>query len=498
MKWKHRTWQRAKKKLAAVMTCVFPVFAYVQLCVHLAHLPHATHGVPDSARLFNTSNLSSVFQTASVLRQAPNKAHSAFSSAPADALRAAPDAAYVNQEGVLRQVRTRLVWERPQACVPELDRPVRTTPCAHLRTLAHDTSFCMTPCPRQLTALKHGCAATLHVQASMENDGTCVKGSATKLCMSVHSHADVHMQYFAAQDFRRHDVPLPDVAETPTPHAPSLGFLASFVSNCRPWRVEYLRDLTAALLARGQSVHHYGMCLRNTGIPYGALSKYKQKDALAVQHRYVFSFENSETPGYATEKLFYMLSAGAVPVYRGASDVRRMLPSEHAAVVVPREMPPAALAEALVRETPAEYAARLAWRRSALCPKFVANQDYAVWHSTCRACVRVRTMELPVRHDGVWVREQGFVEFTEVPAECMHRDTVAWLLCLGTLIRAALPAHERALRLHGVGAVVLVYQAFDRAKCEITDVAQARALPAGAELEVVMQNPGWSRRGARA
>jgi hypothetical protein len=45
---------------------------------------------------------------------------------------------------------------------------------------------------------------------------------------------------------------------------------------------------------------------------------------------------------------------------------------------------------------------------------------------------------------------------------------------------------------------VLVYQALERAKCEITDVAQARALPAGAELEVVVQNPGWQRSGARA
>lgn len=45
---------------------------------------------------------------------------------------------------------------------------------------------------------------------------------------------------------------------------------------------------------------------------------------------------------------------------------------------------------------------------------------------------------------------------------------------------------------------MLVYQAFDRAKCEITDVAQARALPTGAELEVVVQNPGRLRRGARA
>lgn len=487
---KHHPRRRACN-LVVVVPCVLALYAHAHLSVHLARMPPTTRGAADPARPFVPSNVFNVVRTAPVRTQAQNSTHAALASARAATTRTAPNAAYATQERVLRQVRERLLWERQRVCVPEVDRPARTTPCAYLRTVVHDTDFCMTPCPRQLTALKHGCAATLDVHGSMENDGTCVKGHASKLCMSVHSHADVHMQYFTFQDFGAY-------AHAPAPNLSRPGFLASFVSNCRPWRVKYLRDLTEALLARGQSVHHYGMCLRNTGSPFGALSKYKQKDALAVQHRYVFSFENSETPGYATEKLFYMLAAGAVPVYRGASDVRRMLPSEHAAVVVPREMSPAALADALVREAPAEYAARLAWRHGALCPKFVANQDYAVWHSTCRACVRVRSMELPVRHDGIWVREQGFVEFTEVPAECMRMHTVAWLVCLGTLIRDALPAHERALRPHGVGAVVLVYQAFDRAKCEITDVAQARALPAGAELEVVVQNPGWRRRAARA
>lgn len=43
-------------------------------------------------------------------------------------------------------------------------------------------------------------------------------------------------------------------------------------------------------------------------------------------------------------------------------------------------------------------------------------------------------------------------------------------------------------------SVVLVYRAWDCEKCEVLDVAHARALPGGAELEVVMQNPGWRRR----
>ena len=190
-----------------------------------------------------------------------------------------------------------------------------------------------------------------------------------------------------------------------------------------------------------------------------------------------------------------MLSAGAVPVYRGAPDVWRVLPAREAAVVAPADMTPGQLAGVLMKEDAEQHAARRAWRSEPLQPKFVANLDYAVWHSTCRACVRLRSMELPVPRDGLWVREQGFVDFVRVPEACTRRDTVGWLLCIGALVEQALPAYERALRPRGVGAVVLVYRAWDREKCEVVDVAHARALAGGTELEVVMQNPGWRRRG---
>tara|TARA_Y100000389_G_scaffold138216_2_gene135919 strand:- start:12494 stop:13993 length:1500 start_codon:yes stop_codon:yes gene_type:complete len=393
------------------------------------------------------------------------------------------DVAHAAQATVLAHVLERLAWERPKACVPDVHRPARNTHCH--ASFAHDTGFCSTPCPLTLAELQHACAGSLQIHTSMENDGTCVRGDARTICMSVDSRADVHMQYFAWQDFK--------LARPANESA--LGFLASFVSNCKSWRVSFLQALAGALRAREKEVHHYGGCLHNARSPYAHVAKYKEKDALATQHRYVFSFENSETPGYVTEKLFYMLSAGAVPVYRGAPDVWRVLPAREAAVVVPADMMPAQLAGVLMHEDDEQYAARRAWRSEPLQPKFVANLDYAVWHSTCRACVRLRSMELPVRRDGLWVREQGFVDFVRVPEACTHRDTVGWLLCIAALIEQGLPAYERALRPRGAGAVVLVYRAWDREKCEVTDVARARALPGGAELEVVMQNPGWRRRG---
>ena len=100
-------------------------------------------------------------------------------------------------------------------------------------------------------------------------------------------------------------------------------------------------------------------------------------------------------------------------------------------------------------------------------------------------------MELPVRHDGIWVREHGF---------CRVYSGAGGVHAHGHCRVADVSRHAHPRRAAGARAraVVLVYQALERAKCEITDVAQARALPAGAELEVVVQNPGWQRRGARA
>ena len=54
------------------------------------------------------------------------------------------------------------------------------------------------------------------------------------------------------------------------------------------------------------------------------------------------------------------------------------------------------------------------------------------------------------------MRELGFVDFVRVPEACPRTS------------------------------VVLVYRAWDRERCEVADVARARALPGGSELEVVM------------
>jgi hypothetical protein len=53
-------------------------------------------------------------------------------------------------------------------------------------------------------------------------------------------------------------------------------------------------------------------------------------DKLAVirSYRFVVCYENTQTPGYISEKLFDCLFAGCIPVYLGEPDIRRFVPAE--------------------------------------------------------------------------------------------------------------------------------------------------------------------------
>lgn len=398
---------------------------------------------------------------------------------------------YTHQAAVLAHVRERHAWEtRGRECTPWVDRPAPhpDSTCAEaLASIAPDPGWCPVPCPRDLDTVRAQCPRVAFA-ASMESDGTCVAGNAQRVCMSVDSRADVHMQYFEYAD-------LPRGAVVPAPPARHAGCFASFVSNCVAWRTSILQDISGALEARNCTVHHYGRCLRNT-LP-GPVGNYAEKNALAAQHRYTFAFENSETPGYVTEKLLYILGVPTtVAVYRGAPDVYKSLPAEDAAWVFPPSASAEDIARALDAESDAAYAQRHRWRSASWEYKFLANNDYSVWHSTCRACVRIQSVQqAPSPASGLWVREMGSVAFHAIPATCMDEaDYARWLMCIAAVLERVLSEHERGTRPHGVGAVVLLYRAWDREKCPLLSRDAVEGLAPGTELEVVLENQAWTRR----
>jgi len=83
------------------------------------------------------------------------------------------------------------------------------------------------------------------------------------------------------------------------------------------------KNLAVHLQKQGFTVHYislYDSILNNT-------SCYHSKEILSVfsQYKFIAAFENSNTKGYITEKIFNVFFAGAIPIYDGAPDVARFI-----------------------------------------------------------------------------------------------------------------------------------------------------------------------------
>eukprot|EP00933_Yihiella_yeosuensis_P083360 TRINITY_DN97559_c0_g1_i1.p1 TRINITY_DN97559_c0_g1~~TRINITY_DN97559_c0_g1_i1.p1 ORF type:complete len:438 (+),score=67.22 TRINITY_DN97559_c0_g1_i1:57-1316(+) len=85
-------------------------------------------------------------------------------------------------------------------------------------------------------------------------------------------------------------------------------------------RTHYVKKL----MKLGDSVvGSYGNCVRNRPWPEGYN---RDKSHVMKQHKFCLAIENTDHDDYVTEKLWDCLRAGAVPIYRGASNVEHYLP----------------------------------------------------------------------------------------------------------------------------------------------------------------------------
>jgi hypothetical protein len=110
--------------------------------------------------------------------------------------------------------------------------------------------------------------------------------------------------------------------------------LVALISNCRP---KYRLTVLQTLISKGLSVHSKGACLNNVPINIQQNNQKQdrvlQKKNVIRPYKFTFSFENSETEDYVTEKLFEALEAGSVPVYFGAPNVDAFLPNKKSAIL---------------------------------------------------------------------------------------------------------------------------------------------------------------------
>ncbi|KAJ8560207.1 hypothetical protein K7X08_004265 [Anisodus acutangulus] len=144
-------------------------------------------------------------------------------------------------------------------------------------------------------------------------------------------------------------------------------------SRCLPQRNHLAKRILSLLPS-----HSFGKCLNNVGGLDKALSLYPEciKDSneapkwwdhlhCAMSHyKFVLAIENTRTESYVTEKLFYALDSGAVPIYFGALNVWNFVPP-HSIIDGSKFSTMEELASYVkaIANNPVAYAEYHAWRR---------------------------------------------------------------------------------------------------------------------------------------
>ncbi|KAF6147899.1 hypothetical protein GIB67_014479 [Kingdonia uniflora] len=175
-------------------------------------------------------------------------------------------------------------------------------------------------------------------------------------------------------------------------------------SRCLPSRNQLAKKLLSLL-----PHHSFGKCLNNVGGLDMALDMYpdcannpnttpKWWDHLhcAMSHyKFVLAIENTVTESYVTEKLFYALDSGAIPIYFGAPNVWDFVPP-YSIIDGTKFSSMEELASYVktLSNDPVAYAEYHAWRRCGLLGNYGKTRAASLDTLPCRLC------EIVSRKDG--------------------------------------------------------------------------------------------------
>jgi len=119
---------------------------------------------------------------------------------------------------------------------------------------------------------------------------------------------------------------------------------------------------------RGDALLSYGQCMHNAKEPtcdgdqeVGFPGNYKRWINRCGSRPFKFVMENMQEPWYVTEKIWDALAEGAIPVYWGASEVKRWMP-EGSYLDVGDFQSTDALVDRMLAFTEADFAAAYAWK----------------------------------------------------------------------------------------------------------------------------------------
>ncbi|XP_030528570.1 alpha-(1,4)-fucosyltransferase isoform X2 [Rhodamnia argentea] len=167
-------------------------------------------------------------------------------------------------------------------------------------------------------------------------------------------------------------------------------------SRCLPQRNELAKKLLKLL-----PHHSFGKCLNNVGGRDKALSFYPEcaNDASVTpkwwdhlhctmsHYKFVLAIENTWTESYVTEKLFYALDSGAIPIYFGAPNVMDFVPP-HSIIDGSKfsSMEELATFVKSLANDPVAYAEYHAWRRCGVLGNYGSTRATSLDTLPCRLC----------------------------------------------------------------------------------------------------------------
>eukprot|EP01112_Ceratiomyxa_fruticulosa_P017985 TRINITY_DN5694_c0_g1_i1.p1 TRINITY_DN5694_c0_g1~~TRINITY_DN5694_c0_g1_i1.p1 ORF type:complete len:404 (-),score=33.87 TRINITY_DN5694_c0_g1_i1:9-1220(-) len=162
------------------------------------------------------------------------------------------------------------------------------------------------------------------------------------------------------------------------------------VSNCEAKeRYNFLGELMDKM-----SIHSYGRCHNNSKVEevYPECSnpsnKVREKKCLLPHYKFAWALENSQIEDYVSEKLFWPLEAGTIPLYLGAPNVDEFLPSTRSIIKVNDFDSTDKLVEYLkfLAENETLYNQYLDWKSKPFHPNFQRSLDWGVDSVSCRVC----------------------------------------------------------------------------------------------------------------
>jgi len=232
----------------------------------------------------------------------------------------------------------------------------------------------------------------LWVAASMESAASCPDLAdpafmrAFDLTMTFQRGSDAWSPYFSLA--RADELSAP--ASVKSASAPAVLFLSAPQDRCG--RLAYLSELMAHL-----PVDSYGKVLHNRDLDTPDQGRRSKFDTVQ-RYKFYLAFENSIEPDYVTEKFFQALVAGAVPVYRGAPNIRDFWPGAECCIDAADFAGPAELAAHLqaLDQDDAAYWRYQAWRAQGVSESFRRVFAPTARPALARLCDQILTRTDPV------------------------------------------------------------------------------------------------------